>query len=412
MTLGDYGSLEEKDAFLFDSFEGGLCVTTTMQVLLEDGNSGSNKDKGKGGVRSRHDEYYAGDHILNGMSDSLFDVYTNVESAKELWDSLESKYMAEDSSSKKFLVDAIVVVVEIDLVHDEHFDPIYWGKGGLIALGFGYYNNGMFMLNLNKVPDDSEVLLCLLLHVRDEALDKFKIYRTEVELQQNDLVKILRTDRGGEYYDPVFFQSVGIIHETTAPYTPQQNGVAERKNRALKEMIGVGLLSTQVDKIGKATNGVFKYLRGTMNYGLSYVGYPSVLEGAIIIGSSKKQSCITSSTMESEFCSHLAAEVCKGSRVAKKLESHEIPILDKLKSMWKPELELEHKFHLQRCKIKGAYLCASCSLSRFRSFGLSFLYVHHGIGTQWLVKLSRLNELSSVCRIRMCYSNLQVFQLY
>ncbi|GJZ21312.1 zinc finger, CCHC-type containing protein [Tanacetum coccineum] len=43
-------------------------------------------------------------HILNGMSDSLFDVYTNVEAAKELWDSLESKYMAEDSSSKKFLV--------------------------------------------------------------------------------------------------------------------------------------------------------------------------------------------------------------------------------------------------------------------------------------------------------------------
>nr|GEU31340.1 zinc finger, CCHC-type [Tanacetum cinerariifolium] len=43
-------------------------------------------------------------HILNGMSDSLFDVYMNVESAKELWDSLESKYMTEDSSSKKILV--------------------------------------------------------------------------------------------------------------------------------------------------------------------------------------------------------------------------------------------------------------------------------------------------------------------
>ncbi|GKE34517.1 zinc finger, CCHC-type containing protein [Tanacetum coccineum] len=42
----------------------------------------------------------------------------------------------------------------------------------------------------------------------DEALDKFRIYKTEVELQQNDLIKTLRTDRGGEYYDPVFFQSV------------------------------------------------------------------------------------------------------------------------------------------------------------------------------------------------------------
>ncbi|GJY90795.1 zinc finger, CCHC-type containing protein [Tanacetum coccineum] len=54
---------------------------------------------------------------------------------------------------------------------------------------------------------------------------------------KGDLIKTLRTDRGVEYYDPIFFQSVGIIHETTAPYTPQQNGVAKRKNRALKEMV-------------------------------------------------------------------------------------------------------------------------------------------------------------------------------
>ena len=38
------------------------------------------------------------------MSDSLFDVYQNLEIAKELWDSPESKYMIEDASSKKFLV--------------------------------------------------------------------------------------------------------------------------------------------------------------------------------------------------------------------------------------------------------------------------------------------------------------------
>ncbi|GJX88992.1 zinc finger, CCHC-type containing protein [Tanacetum coccineum] len=87
------------------------------------------------------------------------------------------------------------------------------------------------------IDDASRFCYVYLLHAKDEALDKFKIYKTEVELQQNSLIKTLRTDRGGEYYDPSYFQSVGIIHQTTAPYTPQQNGVSERKNRALKEMV-------------------------------------------------------------------------------------------------------------------------------------------------------------------------------
>ena len=50
-----------------------------------------------------NDDYICRGHILNGMLDRRFDVYQNVESAKELWDALESKYMAEDASSKKFL---------------------------------------------------------------------------------------------------------------------------------------------------------------------------------------------------------------------------------------------------------------------------------------------------------------------
>ncbi|CAM8964964.1 unnamed protein product [Rhodiola kirilowii] len=51
-----------------------------------------------------NDDYICRGHILNGMSDPLFDLYQNVESAKELWDALEAKYMREDASSKKFLV--------------------------------------------------------------------------------------------------------------------------------------------------------------------------------------------------------------------------------------------------------------------------------------------------------------------
>ncbi|GJS57367.1 zinc finger, CCHC-type containing protein [Tanacetum coccineum] len=46
-----------------------------------------------------------------------------------------------------------------------------------------------------------------------------------------------RTDSGGEYMDILYFQSFGIIHETTALYTPQQDGISERKNRVLKEIV-------------------------------------------------------------------------------------------------------------------------------------------------------------------------------
>ncbi|GKD86215.1 zinc finger, CCHC-type containing protein [Tanacetum coccineum] len=87
------------------------------------------------------------------------------------------------------------------------------------------------------IDDASRYCYVYLLHAKHEALDKFKIYKQEVELQGRDLIKVLRTDRGGEYYDLVYFQSSGIIHQTTAPYTPQQNGVAERKNKTLKEMV-------------------------------------------------------------------------------------------------------------------------------------------------------------------------------
>nr|GEV55061.1 zinc finger, CCHC-type [Tanacetum cinerariifolium] len=51
-----------------------------------------------------NDDYVCRGLILNGMSDSLFDIYQNIDTSKELWDTLEAKYMAEDASSKKFFV--------------------------------------------------------------------------------------------------------------------------------------------------------------------------------------------------------------------------------------------------------------------------------------------------------------------
>ncbi|CAH9115649.1 unnamed protein product [Cuscuta europaea] len=57
---------------------------------------------------------------------------------------------------------------------------------------------------------------------------------------------MVRSDRGGEYEAPIgdFCASVGIVHERTAPYSPQSNGVAERKNRTLKDMMNAMLVSS------------------------------------------------------------------------------------------------------------------------------------------------------------------------
>ena len=79
--------------------------------------------------------------------------------------------------------------------------------------------------------------------------NKFKIYKAEVENQLKKKIKILRLDRWSEYTSNELKQcceEVEIIHEMTAPYTPQSNGVAERKNRTLMDMVNSMLINSGV----------------------------------------------------------------------------------------------------------------------------------------------------------------------
>ena len=95
------------------------------------------------------------------------------------------------------------------------------------------------------VDDSTKYCYVYLIKSKDELIEKFVLYKNEVENQLNKKIKVLKSDRGGEYESPFveFCAQHWIIHETITPYSPQSNGVAKRKNRTLKEMMNAMLIS-------------------------------------------------------------------------------------------------------------------------------------------------------------------------
>ena len=99
------------------------------------------------------------------------------------------------------------------------------------------------------IDDFTRYMYLYLLNDKSEALDAFKVYKAEVEKQSGLSIKIVRSDRGGEYYGRFtdqgqrpgpfakFLEENGIVAQYTTPGTPQQNGVAERRNRTLMDMV-------------------------------------------------------------------------------------------------------------------------------------------------------------------------------
>jgi hypothetical protein len=71
-----------------------------------------------------------------------------------------------------------------------------------------------------------------------KAFEKFKQYKAMVENEIGHKIKVLRSDNGGEFVSKkfdTFLAECGIQQQTSAPYSPQQNGVAERANRSIME---------------------------------------------------------------------------------------------------------------------------------------------------------------------------------
>jgi transposase InsO family protein len=94
------------------------------------------------------------------------------------------------------------------------------------------------------IDDSTRYCYVYFLKTKDDALDFFKIYKAKVENQLERKIKRLCSDRGGEYFSNefnLFCSKHGIIHERTPPNSPQSNGIAERKNHTLIDMVNAML---------------------------------------------------------------------------------------------------------------------------------------------------------------------------
>lgn len=90
------------------------------------------------------------------------------------------------------------------------------------------------------VDDYSRKTWIYFLTKKSEAFETFKVFKNLVEKEAKTVIRGLRTDRGGEFCSDKFNQFCkdnGIKRQLTAAYTPQQNGVAERRNRTIMNMV-------------------------------------------------------------------------------------------------------------------------------------------------------------------------------
>ena len=88
------------------------------------------------------------------------------------------------------------------------------------------------------IDDFSRYVCVYYLKQKSEALSKFKEFVNLMTNITGKRVKVLRSDNGGEYCSHAFAEYLkeqGIKHETTVPYNPAQNGLAERMNRTIVE---------------------------------------------------------------------------------------------------------------------------------------------------------------------------------
>ncbi|GAA0169470.1 hypothetical protein LIER_40766 [Lithospermum erythrorhizon] len=105
---------------------------------------------------------------------------------------------------------------------------------------------------LNIVDDFSRKGWLYLLSCKSETFEHFKKFQNLVENETGMSIKCFRSDRGGEFNSAEFnayCEEKGIKRQLTTAYTPQQNGVAERRNRTIMNIVRSFLAAKKMPKL-------------------------------------------------------------------------------------------------------------------------------------------------------------------
>nr|GEW28030.1 hypothetical protein [Tanacetum cinerariifolium] len=325
----DFRRWQKKMHFLLTTLKVVYVLTKPMPELVEDPTMNAIRIS----TKWDNDDYICRGHILNDMSDSLFDVYMNVESAKEFWDSLESKIFGQYTQHGLKMDESISVSSIINKLHPSWKDFKHTLKHGKEDLSFVQLGSHLHIEESLRVQDSDKgkgkEVGGPSVNMTEEGKNKHNkqnkgiavvVKRTtqmlvvrEKSLRTNPKTKVdaiawwiysgatthVCKDRfwfitfkpvedgsvlymGDEHFAPVHgkrsvyesdkyilsmsgvfvgfsYYNNGHVHNkimlelskddlipaidenpekyTTSPYIPHINGVAERKNRALKEMV-------------------------------------------------------------------------------------------------------------------------------------------------------------------------------
>ncbi|KAK1686198.1 hypothetical protein QYE76_047046 [Lolium multiflorum] len=149
--------------------------------------------------------------------------FTTAKNKMGLDDLLNGKQLKKSHPIKSIVTTSRPLeLLHLDLFGPSHYDTLGGSKYGLVI-----------------VDDYSRYSWVFLLKSKDDTYREFIIFAKKAQRMYESEIKAIRTDNGTEFKNYTmqeFVDDEGIKHEFSAPYTPQQNGVVERKNRTIIEM--------------------------------------------------------------------------------------------------------------------------------------------------------------------------------